>query len=117
TQFSKNVLEEVNAAAVVVDSREELDGLSDNEIAAAAEAAKERGLEGKYVIALLNTTQQPALAALKNRALRERIMKASLARGSHGGEYDNTDELARIVALRAERAKLLGYPNHAAYSL
>ncbi|MBW3567652.1 MAG: dipeptidyl carboxypeptidase II, partial [Proteobacteria bacterium] len=74
TQFSQNVLKEVNASAVVVDSREELTGLSDNEISAAAEAAKERGLEGKYVIALLNTSQQPALASLENRDLRERIM-------------------------------------------
>ncbi len=117
TKFSQNVLDEVNASAVVVDTKEELAGLSENEIAAAAEAAKERGLEGKYVIALLNTSQQPALASLENRALRERIMKASLARGSSGGEYDNRDELARIVALRAERAKLMGYPHHAAYSL
>ena len=117
TKFSQNVLDEVNAAAVVVDSREELAGLSENEIAAAAEAAKERGLEGKYVIALLNTSQQPALASLENRALRERIMKASLARGSQGGEFDNREELARIVALRAERAALMGYPHHAAFSL
>ncbi|HEX6929434.1 MAG TPA: M3 family metallopeptidase, partial [Gammaproteobacteria bacterium] len=117
TQFSQNVLDEVNAAAVVVDSREELAGLSDAQIAGAAEAAKERGLEGKFVIALLNTTQQPVLASLENRELRERIMKASLARGSHGGEFDNREELARIVALRAERAELMGYPHHAAYSL
>lgn len=117
TQFSQNVLKEVNAAAVVVDSREELAGLSENEISAAAEAAKERGLEGKYVIALLNTSQQPALASLKNRDLRERIMKASLARGSNGGEFDNTEELARIVALRAERAEMMGYANHAAFGL
>jgi len=117
TQFSQNVLKEVNAAAVVVDTREELEGLTDNEIAAAAEAAKERGLEGKYVIALLNTSQQPALTSLKNRGLRERIMKASLVRGSQGGEFDNTEELARIVALRAERAELMGYPDHATFGL
>ncbi|HEX6927821.1 MAG TPA: M3 family metallopeptidase [Gammaproteobacteria bacterium] len=117
TQFSQNVLNEVNASAIVVDSREELAGLSENEIAAAALAAKERGLEGKYVIALLNTSQQPALTSLENRALRERIMQTSLARGSHGGEFDNRDELARIVALRAERAQLMGYPHHAAFGL
>ncbi|HEX7030262.1 MAG TPA: M3 family metallopeptidase [Gammaproteobacteria bacterium] len=117
TQFSQNVLDEVNASAVVVDSKEALAGLSGAEIAAAAEAAEERGLEGKYVIALLNTTQQPALASLENRELRERIMKASLARGSHGGEFDNREVLARIVALRAERAQLMGYPHHAAYRL
>lgn len=117
TQFSQNVLKEVNASAVIVDSREELAGLSGNEIAAAAEAAKERGLEGKFVITLLNTSGQPALASLENRALRERIMQASLARGSQGGEFDNRAILTEIVKLRAERAQLLGYPNHAAYSL
>ncbi|HEX6927804.1 MAG TPA: M3 family metallopeptidase, partial [Gammaproteobacteria bacterium] len=117
TQFSQNVLDEVNASAIVVDSREQLAGLSDTEIAAAAKAAEERGLAGKYVIALLNTTQQPVLASLENRELRERIMKASLSRGSHGGEFDNREELARIVALRAERAALMGYANHAAYRL
>jgi len=117
TQFSQNVLDEVNASAVVVDSREALAGLSEAEIAAAAEAAKARGLEGKYVIALLNTSGQPPLASLENRALRERIMQASLARGSHGGEFDNREVFVKIVKLRAERAQLMGYANHAAYSL
>jgi len=117
TKFSQNVLNEVNASAVVVDSREELAGMSDASIEAAAEAAKEKGMEGKYLIALLNTSQQPPLTDLEDRALRERIMKASLARGSHGGDYDNREGLTRIVKLRAERAQLMGYPNHAAYSL
>lgn len=117
TQFSQNVLDEVNAAAIVVDSRDELAGLTEAEIAAAAEAAKTRGLEGKYVIALLNTSGQPALASLENRALRERIMQASLVRGSDGGEFDNRDEFIQIVKLRAQRAQLMGYANHAAYSL
>lgn len=117
TKFSENVLKEVNASAVVVDNRESLAGLSENEIAAAADAAKERGMEGKYVIALQNTTGQPALASLEDRALRERIMQASLARGSSGGEFDNRAILSRIVKLRAERAQLMGYEHHAAYSL
>ncbi|RPE81862.1 M3 family metallopeptidase [Vulcaniibacterium tengchongense] len=117
TKFSQNVLAEVNASAVVVDSREELDGLSDEQIAAAAEAAKQRKLEGKYVITLLNTTGQPPLAQLANRALRERIYKASIARGSRGNEFDNTGIVARVTKLRAERAKLMGYPNYAAYVL
>jgi len=117
TQFSQNVLKEVNAKAIVVDKAEELDGLSENQIAAAAEAAKARGLEGKYVIPLLNTTGQPALSSLTNRALRQRIMETSLSRGSSGGDYDNRETLTRIAKLRAERAQLLGYPNHAAYSL
>ena len=117
TQFSQNVLKEVNASAIVVDSREELAGLSDNQIAAAAKAAAERGMEGKFVVALMNTSGQPPLSALENRNLRERIMRASLTRGSRGGEFDNRDILTRVVALRTERAQMLGYPTHAAYVL
>ncbi len=117
TRYSQNVLKEVNASFVVVDTVEELAGLSDAAIRSAAEAAGERELEGKYVIPLMNTTGQPALASLENRALRERIMEASRARGSRGGEYDNRDIVSRVAKLRAERARLLGYENHAAYVL
>jgi peptidyl-dipeptidase Dcp len=117
TKFSQNVLNEVNASAVLVDSREQLAGMQDANIEAAAEAAKEKDMEGKYLIALLNTSQQPPLTDLEDRALRQRIMEASLARGSHGGEFDNREVLTRVVKLRAERAQLMGYPNHAAYSL
>jgi len=117
TQFSQNVLNEVNEKAIVVDSEEELAGLSENTIASAAEAANARELEGKYVIVLLNTSGQPALSSLENRALRERIHKASLSRGSSGGEFDNRAILTRVVKIRAERAQLLGFENHAAYSL
>ena len=117
TKFSQNVLKEKNADAVVVDSREELAGMSETDIAAADAAAKDRKLEGKFVIALLNTTGQPALASLQNRALRERIMKTSLARNSKGGEFDTREMVIKIARLRAERAKLLGYEHHAAYQL
>ncbi len=117
TKFSQNVLAEVNASAITVDTKEELDGLSDEQIAAAAEAAKARNLPGKYVIALLNTTGQPPEAQLTNRALRERLHKASVARGSRGNEFDITGIVARVTKLRAERAKLMGYPNYAAYVL
>ncbi len=117
TQFSQNVLSEVNATAVVVDDVKQLDGLSDEQIAAAAEAAKARKLDGKYVIALLNTTGQPPLTQLRNRELRKRIYEASIHRGSHGGPYDNTALVARIMKLRADKAKLLGFPSYAAYSL
>ena len=115
--FSDNTLDEVNASAIEVATAEELAGLSEGEIAAAAEAAKERDKEGGYVLALLNTSGQPPLAALEDRALRQRIMEASLARGSSGGEHDNREIIVRIAALRAERAALLGYPNHAAFVL
>ncbi|MBA3543372.1 MAG: M3 family metallopeptidase [Chthoniobacterales bacterium] len=117
TKFSQNVLKEKNADVIVVDKREELDGLSAAELTAASAAAKEEKKEGKFVIALQNTTDQPPLTNLKNRALRERIMKASLARNSHGGEFDNRAIVLRTVKLRAERAALLGYPSHAAYQL
>jgi peptidyl-dipeptidase Dcp len=117
TSFSQNVMNEVNASASIVDSREELAGLSDSTIEAAAEAAKSKGMEGKYLIALLNTSQQPVLSSLEDRKLRQRIMETSLARGSHGGEFDNRENLTRIAKLRAERAQLMGYENHAAYSL
>ena len=117
TRFSQNLLKENNASAVVVDDRASLAGMSDAAIAAAAEAAKERKLEGKYVLALQNTSGQPALASLQDRALRERLQKASVGRASRGGEFDNRATIARIVKLRAERAALLGYPNHAAYVL
>jgi peptidyl-dipeptidase Dcp len=117
SQFSQNVLKEADASAVVVDSKAELAGLSEAEIGAAADAAKVRGLNGKYVIALVNTTGQPFEGELSNRALRQRIHDASVARGSRGGEFDNREVVLKMVKLRAERAQLLGYPNHAAYQL
>ncbi len=116
-RFNQNVLAEVNESAVVVDRVEDLKGLSDEQISAAASAAKERGLDGKYLIALLNTTGQPVLSELENRALRQRIHEASIARGSRGNAYDNTPLVARVVALRAERARLLGFATHADFVL
>ena len=117
TQFKQNLLKETNASAVLVDSREELAGLSDATIASAASAAKESGHEGKYLLRLTNTTGQPAYSALESHPLRERIMAASLARGIHGGEFDNTKIVTRTAKIRAERAQLLGYASHAAYEV
>ncbi|HMN45119.1 MAG TPA: M3 family metallopeptidase [Povalibacter sp.] len=114
TQFSQTVLKGVNAAAVVFDKVSDLDGLSQAQIATAAEAARTRKLDGKWVVALLNTTGQPPLAQMTNRAARQRIYEASIHRG-WGGEFDTTKLIEQIVALRAERAALLGYPTHAAY--
>jgi peptidyl-dipeptidase Dcp len=113
TQFQQNLLEDTNASAVVVDDKAELDGLSEDQIGALAEAAKARKLEGKYVIQLILPTGQPALTQLKNRALRERIYRASIERSNHGNEHDNKAVVQKIVKLRAERAALLGYRTHA----
>ena len=117
TQFAQNVLKEANASALVVDTRAELAGMTDKQIDAAAAEGKKRGLDGKFVIPVVNTTQQAGLSVLTNRATREKLLAASLARGSHGGEFDNRDVVLKIAKLRAERAVLLGYPNYAAYNL
>lgn len=117
TEFSQNVLNEVNDSAVIVDTREELAGLSDNEIDSAADEAVSRGLDGKFVLTLRNTTQQPPLAALENRAIRQRIQEASAARGSRGNEFDNRSIVVEVLKLRSERATMLGYETHAAFSL
>jgi len=116
-KFSENVLAEVNASAVLFDDKAQLAGLSESQIATAAEAAAKAGHAGKYQIALLNTTGQPPLAQLHDRSARERIFKASVARGGRGGPYDNTAIVSEVVELRAELAKLLGYANHAAFVL
>jgi peptidyl-dipeptidase Dcp len=116
-RFNRAVLAEVNDSAVVVDSAEELAGLSPAQIAAAADAAKKRGLEGKYLIALLNTTIQPYETELQNRALREKLHRASVARGARGNEFDSRAIVARVMALRQERAALLGYATPAAFVL
>jgi peptidyl-dipeptidase Dcp len=116
TDFSQNVLKGTNAGAVVVDDKAALAGLAENEIAAAAEAGKERKLDGKYVIALQNTSGQPALASIEDRALRQKLQQASVARGV-SGEFDNRPVVLKLAKLRAERAALLGYPDFASYAL
>ena len=114
TRFEKNLLADTNDLAVLVDDVAELDGLGEGEISAAAEAARERGLEG-WLISLVLPTGHPYLASLSSRGLRERIMTASRSRGSRGNEYDNSRLVLQITALRAERARLLGFASHAAY--
>ena len=115
TRFEKNLLADTNALAVVVSDVDELDGLDDGEISAAAEAARERGLTGQYVITLVLPTGHPYLASLTNRSVRERLLAASRSRGIRGGEHDNRDLVLEISRLRARRARLLGFDNHAAY--
>jgi peptidyl-dipeptidase Dcp len=117
TQFNQAVLAEVNASAVIVDTREELDGLTDAQIQAAAAAAAERGHEGKYAITLLNTSGQPPLASLSNRSVRERVHRASLQRGQRGNEHDTRALMVETLQLRAERSRMLGYDNFAEFTL
>jgi peptidyl-dipeptidase Dcp len=157
TKFSQNVLAEVNASAVLVDSKDELAGLSEDQIGAAAKAAttakenaakalaaaleaqkaapagdaaaaeavklaqaaveRTRDYDGKYLLKLMNYSNPPVLTNLDNRALRQRVMEASLARGSRGNAFDNTAIVSRVLTLRADVARMLGYPNYAAYSL
>jgi peptidyl-dipeptidase Dcp len=114
TRFEKNLLADTNDLAVIVDDIAELDGLGAGEISAAAEAAKERGLDGKYLITLVLPTGHPYLDSLTNRGLREKIMTASRSRSSRGGDNDNRGIVLEITNIRAKRAALLGFPNHAA---
>lgn len=117
TKFEDDVLAETNDGAVIIDNKADLNGLSENDIAAAAERARERKLDGKWVLALQNTTQQPAMTFLTNRKVRERLFNASVSRANHGGEHDTKFIVTRLAQLRAQRAKLLGYPDHATFTL
>lgn len=114
-KFEDNILKERTGSAVVVDEVKQLDGLTPDAIEAAAAAAEVKGDTGKWLIDLRNTTTQPALTDLKDRALRERIMKASWARNSRGNEWDNKAIIARLAQLRAQKARLLGFPTWAHY--
>ncbi|MCC5827503.1 M3 family metallopeptidase [Alkalimonas sp.] len=116
TQFSQNQLAITRAIAVIVDSAEELDGLSDSQIRSAANAATAAGHEGKYLLSITNTTRQPILTSLNNRELRQRVWEASAFRGT-SGELDVRPIVSRLAQIRAERAQLLGYGNWAEYQL
>ncbi len=118
TEFQNKLLAATNAGAVEVDDKAKLDGLGEGGIAAAADAAKDSKLaEGKYLLTLQNTTQQPVLGSLTQRDLRLKVLEASETRASHSDANDTRTIIPRLAQLRAERAKLLGYPNFAAYSL
>jgi peptidyl-dipeptidase Dcp len=113
TRFEKNLLADTNELAVHITDESELAGLDAGELSAAAQAAKDRDLEG-WLITLVLPTGHPYLASLTHRPTRQAIMTASRARGSHGGDNDNREVLLEIVRLRAQRAALLGFPSHAA---
>jgi peptidyl-dipeptidase Dcp len=116
TLFGKNLLADTNTLAVEVDDVAELDGLSENEIAACAAAANARGLEGKWLVGMVNFTGHPLLSSMKNRGLRERVMKNSLLKGNCD-EIDNRPVILEIVKLRAKRAELFGVKTHAEHVL
>jgi len=115
--FEQNTLKERGASAVVFDTRAELAGLPDADIQAAADAAAKAGKPGRFVIDLVNTTTQPVLVLLTSHESRMKVMAASLARGSRGGPFDNRAVVASLARKRAERAALLGYPDHASFQL
>jgi peptidyl-dipeptidase Dcp len=117
TQFHTRLVAATAAAAVVVDDKAKLAGLSEEEINTAASDAKARNLEGKFLLPLQNTTQQPVLGSLSNREQRAAVLKASETRAERGDANDTRETVQRLAQLRAQKAKLLGFENYAAYSL
>jgi peptidyl-dipeptidase Dcp len=118
TQFQNNLLEVTQERAVLIEDVTQLEGLSEADIAAAKQAATGRGNEGKYLLAITNTTRQPILTSLKNRKTRRSVYLASANRATgESGGIDNRPLVLQIARLRAELAKLLGFPNHAAFTL
>jgi peptidyl-dipeptidase Dcp len=117
TAITAKLLAGAKAGALVVDDQSKLAGLSNGDIAAAAEAAAGRGLEGKWVIPLQNTTQQPSLQSLNDRAVRQELFENAWTRTERGDANDTRDTIATIAKLRAEKAQLLGFPDFAVYTL
>lgn len=115
TQFGQDSVANLNQAAVLVTDRDELDGLSDVEISAAAAAAEQAGQPGQFLLTLILPSGQPALASLHNRQLRQRLHSASVGRGSDGKGADTLHTAKRIAQLRADRAEILGFANHAEF--
>jgi peptidyl-dipeptidase Dcp len=117
TAFQQKLLAAAKAGALVVDDKAKLAGLDDGAIAAAAKDATERKLDGKYVLPLQNTTQQPALQDLADRGTREALFKQSWTRAEKGDANDTRDTIQQIAYLRAQKAALLGFPSWADYVL
>lgn len=117
TRFAQNVLKDESSYQLVLETEEDRAGLPGFLLAAAAAAARDRGLDGKHVITLSRSSIEPFLQFSTNREKREEAFKAWAARGESGGETDNRETVARTLALRAEKAQLLGYPHYAAYKL
>jgi peptidyl-dipeptidase Dcp len=117
TQFTNKLLAATKQAALVADDKSKLAGLSDAEIAAAAKAATDRGLAGKWLLTLQNTTQQPELQELSDRATRKALYEASWNRAERGDANDTRKLIEHLAQIRAEQAKLIGFPNFAAWKL
>ena len=117
SQFNQRLLAANKAGGLVVDNVHQLDGLSAEEVAAAAHAAAEKGLTDRWLIPLLNTTQQPALAALSLRETRKKLFSAGWERTQKGDENDTRELIRRLTALRARQAQLLGFDNYASWSI
>ena len=115
--FGQNLLAETSAYQLVVEKEADLSGLPESLISAAAEAAKGKGIEGKWLFTLDNPSVLPFLQYADNRALREEIFNAYINRGNNNNANDNKSVVAELVALRAQKAKLLGYENFASYAL
>lgn len=115
--FGQNVLKETNGFKLVVDKKEDLAGLPESLIAAAAATATADSMEGKWVFTLHNPSVMPFLQYADNRALREKMFKAYTNRGNNNNEYDNKQVVKELVAARLDKAKLLGYEDYAAYVL
>ncbi|WP_436877374.1 peptidyl-dipeptidase Dcp [Siccibacter turicensis] len=117
SQFNNRLLAANKAGALVIDDVAQLNGLSEEEIAAAAAAATARGLDGRWVLPLLNTTQQPALATLENRATREKLFNAAWERAQRGDDNDTRALVLRLAELRAQQAALLGFNDFASWKI
>ncbi|MGQ9618165.1 MAG: M3 family metallopeptidase [Candidatus Aminicenantia bacterium] len=116
-KFGENVLKEENRFELVIENKEDLEGLPESVIKSAEETAKEKGYEGKWVFTLKKPSLIPFLQYSKKRELREKIFKAYINRGNNNDEFDNKKIISRILELRIERAKLLGYKTHAHFIL
>ncbi|WP_294311226.1 M3 family metallopeptidase [uncultured Chryseobacterium sp.] len=117
TQYSNKLLEARKQGGVFFNDAKELDGLSPDEIAAAASDAKNAGKPGQYLLALQNTTQQPLLQSLKNRATREKLFKASWMRAEKGDANDTRETIGKLANLRLKKAQVLGKTSFAAWKL
>ena len=115
--FEQKLIAATKAGALVLDNASQLAGLSDMQIANAAHEAQVRGLKGKFVIPLQNTTQQPLLLSLSDRDVREKLFNARWTATEKGDKNDTRAAIAEIAQLRAQKAKLLGYPDYASYTL